>query len=593
MNSCAKAAAALVTGAFAAFAQPRPWYLDAISLPDVFRFPAGRPIRVAVIDDAFRLTHEALRGHLWTNPGEIPDNGIDDDGNGYVDDVHGWDVADDDPDVSPPTDRLEAYSHGTRAAGLIAAVAEAATPRGQPPIIEIIPVKCLSDQAGKNYLMDAYKAVEYALRAGADVINCSWGGGPLGEKEKAILAEARKKGVLVIASAGNFSTEAPQFPAAAPGVFAVAALDSSGRKYAKSNYGAHVSLSAPGENLRSPSAASDTSYELFSGTSASAPLVSAVAALGLRARPGLSPRELEGRLANSAASLDPRDARYAGKLGAGKLDAGAFLSDVASLAFAPTAKPAAPLRSARAETLVHPRGTIFYGQKTAQAWRISPSGSFAGFRFFPAVEGKRTGRLTLTSGDTIAGTALAAGPAVISGRATASIARSFSLDSLPEEIFIAGSHVNVEVTPGEGRGRLSLAYVPVTVDSSRLFCKDEKFLAGQPGVFTDGSGAADYAGNSDCKWLITAPEGKRVRLEFSDFDTEARVDQIYVFDGEGTQERIIGLFSGSRVPPVVVSSGRKLLVWFVTDDKTHGRGWEARYGFTTPDAQPGSLAQRP
>src|SRR4051812_46853380 len=90
----------------------QPWFLGAISMPDTLRIQPGKVVKIAVLDDGFRLTHAALRNLIWTNPAEIPGNGIDDDGNGYVDDVHGWDVSDDDGNVSPPPDRLQDFYHG-------------------------------------------------------------------------------------------------------------------------------------------------------------------------------------------------------------------------------------------------------------------------------------------------------------------------------------------------------------------------------------------------------------------------------------------------------------------------------------------------
>ena len=100
-----------------------------------------------------------------------------------------------------------------------------------------------------------------------------------------------------------------------------------------------------------------------------------------------------------------------------------------------------------------------------------------------------------------------------------------------------------------------------------------------PGVLSDGSGDAAYAYDTDCKWLITAPPGKKVHFRFTRLDTEMRRDMIYFFNGDGTHAPIMAIFSGQELPPELTTWGNVVLVWFVTDGQNQGQGWEAEVIF--------------
>ena len=102
------------------------------------------------------------------------------------------------------------------------------------------------------------------------------------------------------------------------------------------------------------------------------------------------------------------------------------------------------------------------------------------------------------------------------------------------------------------------------------------------GVFEDGSGTKNYALNSDCKWLITAPAGKVIEIKFTEFDTEAKTDLVYFFNGAGTHEKIMAIFSGPNIPPELTTWKNQVLVWFVTDGKDQGSGWKAEFRFLEP-----------
>lgn len=152
----------------------QPWHLSAVNLPAKMGIQKnGNPIVVAIVDDGMRGTHESIQPFLWRNPGEVPFNGVDDDENGFVDDVAGWDVSDDDPNTTPPPTRLEEFYHGTHLAGVVAQMANRVLAEEAHNYIKILPVKSISDYSQRSYLKEGYKGIEYAVSVGADIILCA------------------------------------------------------------------------------------------------------------------------------------------------------------------------------------------------------------------------------------------------------------------------------------------------------------------------------------------------------------------------------------------------------------------------------------
>ena len=264
-------------------------------------FASGSPnVVVAVIDDGFDATHPDLANAVFTNPGEIPGNGIDDDNNGFKDDVHGWDFCHNDNDPS----EVGADWHGTHVAGTIAASLNGTGVVGVAAGVKILPIKafehgpnCDGVAPGSDSLIIA--AIQYAKKMGVPIINASWGG----QAKSTLLDSAvAKSGALFVAAAGNLglnldSTGNNFYPAEtnAPNVLSVAAVDQKGARASFSNYGAlAVDIGAPGVNILStiPGAA----YGFSDGTSMAAPNVSGVAALGLSVAPGLTTTALKDRV---------------------------------------------------------------------------------------------------------------------------------------------------------------------------------------------------------------------------------------------------------------------------------------------------------
>ncbi len=261
---------------------------------------------VAVIDTGIYLNHPDLASNIWRNPSEIPNNNIDDDNNGFVDDVNGWDIVDDDKD---PNDEM---FHGTHCAGIIAASLDNNRGLcGVAPRVKLLPLRVLNAR-GEGDTAGLLKAVRYAIelrKRGENirVISASLGGGEYLESFNEILEEANRYGIVFVAAAGNDgknNDEKPTYPAnySAPNVISVAALDSSGRLASFSNYGEKtVDVGAPGVFIWSSFLFGF--YLPFDGTSMAAPFVSGTAALVLSERPQLTPSQVISILKRSSKPL--------------------------------------------------------------------------------------------------------------------------------------------------------------------------------------------------------------------------------------------------------------------------------------------------
>lgn len=275
---------------------------------------------VGIIDSGVDLIHPELAGRFWTNPDEIPGNGVDDDHNGFVDDTLGYDVSGDEPSFFDPqgdNDPTDEHGHGTHLAGIVAANANREGVVGVAPWVEIMPVKI---QPNATTAIGA-AGIVYAVNSGARIINLSWGT-PF---ESAVLRDAisfaRNNGVLATIAAGNTGDNTRYFPAAFDSTFVVAAGNSRGDMTYFSTFGAHIDIVAPGQDILSLRATGtdmyaengepgvriiDSLYYLADGTSMSAPAVAGAAALMLSFRPDLSLAELEEILLHGADDMiDP------------------------------------------------------------------------------------------------------------------------------------------------------------------------------------------------------------------------------------------------------------------------------------------------
>jgi subtilisin family serine protease len=284
-------------------------------LPGAWELTRGAGVVVAVIDSGTKIDHPDLAKNIWTNFGEVPGNGKDDDGNGYVDDVHGVDLT-----TQRKSQNLsDGAGHGTHVAGIIAAAKNGRGVVGVAPEARIMTVKVL-DAHGSGNMGAVADGIDYAAANGARIINLSLGG-PFRDKWLAAAVKtAAAANVLIIASAGNEGIsidKQPFYPASfpSPNIVAVAATaPNSGRSMPDySNFGKlTVPIAAPGSDVLSTSKSG--AYEYKSGTSMAAPHATGVAALMAAVRPDASAAELRAMMLQAAS-------RSSLPVGAGYLDA--------------------------------------------------------------------------------------------------------------------------------------------------------------------------------------------------------------------------------------------------------------------------------
>ena len=271
-----------------------------------------RQVIVALIDTGVDITHPELSGSIWTNTGEIPGDGIDNDGNGYIDDVYGWNFYDNNAQVFTGTDD----NHGTHSAGTIAAARNGVGTVGicDPAYVKVMVIKTLGTSSGVGTVSNVVKAIRYAQANGASICNLSFGTMKYSEE---LYQAIKDSGMLFIVAAGNGDAsgngysidEQPMYPASFE-------LDN-----IISNYGVRsVDLAAPGNYILSTITGNDYAY--MSGTSMAAPMVTGTAAMLYSCDASLSLMDVRNRILQSARPL----ACLSGQVATGgMLDAGAAM----------------------------------------------------------------------------------------------------------------------------------------------------------------------------------------------------------------------------------------------------------------------------
>jgi len=248
---------------------------------------AADDVVVAVIDTGVRYTHEDLAANMWVNSGETVGNNLDDDGNGYVDDVHGINA------INNSGDPNDDHGHGTHISGIVGAVGNNNVGLvGVAWKVKIMGCKFL-DPTGNGFISDAIKCIDYARGHGANIINTSWGSTTFNSAAlRDAFDSARQAGIIVTAAAGNAADNSdvnPLYPASydLDNIVAVAATTRNDELASFSNYGAtNVDLAAPGSPIFSCWNGSDSDYRYFDGTSMAAPQVAGVCALVRAKYPG-------------------------------------------------------------------------------------------------------------------------------------------------------------------------------------------------------------------------------------------------------------------------------------------------------------------
>lgn len=299
-------------------------YLEQVKAPEAWDIPIGSvsPVIIGIVDSGSQLNHSDLAANI-THDYADPINGIDDDHDGYIDNLNGWDFvgahlnnpqADNDPNVVNASN-----AHGVHVSGLVAAetnngvgIASIANNYAQ-----ILIIKAGADDDSRAILA-GYEGIKYAVDRGAKVISCSWGGRAGSSFGQDIINYAINSDCLVVAAAGNKNIGQPDYPSAYPGVFSVASVSASDQKSYFSNYGSQVSIAAPGENILSTYY--DNTYAFLSGTSMATPLVSSAAALVRAKFPMLTMKLVGDQLKLTADFIDPQNPGYEGMLGQGRLN---------------------------------------------------------------------------------------------------------------------------------------------------------------------------------------------------------------------------------------------------------------------------------
>ena len=305
------------------------WNLALMKMPQAWGIEQGNPeVTVAVVDGGIDMQHPEFRSQLWRNVGEVPGNGVDDDGNGYVDDLNGWDFSDaptlpgsGDSTVrdNEPEDEI---GHGTHVSGIIGAAANNKIGiAGIAWRCRLMPLRADFKYGGGGYLQndDVAAAIVYAADNGAQVINMSWGDTVNAFIIEDAVAYAYARGCVLVAAAGNLGAVGSWYPAGLKTVISVAWLSEERQLNGDSNFGATIDIAAPGDEILSTYL--NGGYQNLSGTSIAAAHVSGVAALVRAAHPDDTNAEVRETLVRTADPLF-----ISGLVGAGSLNAYAALT---------------------------------------------------------------------------------------------------------------------------------------------------------------------------------------------------------------------------------------------------------------------------
>lgn len=271
---------------------------------------------VGIIDSGIDINHPDLKDRIWVNTKEVANDGKDNDGNGYIDDVYGYDFANDDNKVYKGSEDR----HGTHVAGTIAATSNTIGITGVAPNVKVMPLKFLGAYSGD--IADEVEAINYAKKKGVKIINMSIGGYGFSQAEYDAI---KNSGALFVVAAGNESNNNdlpdPSYPAAydLANILSVAAIDNQGNIPEWSNYGVEsTDLAAPGVDILST--LPGNKYDYYNGTSMATPHVTGAAALVLSQYPSFSTAQIKNTLINSTTPLASLKGKVktGGMLNAGK-----------------------------------------------------------------------------------------------------------------------------------------------------------------------------------------------------------------------------------------------------------------------------------
>ena len=527
------------------------WYVDQIALDQAQLNTNLSPTIVAVLDAGFDLDHEDLVGQYWVNTDETSGDQKDNDGNGYEDDVMGWDFVDNDPDPSPDTTppiRDSVVSHGTVIAGIIAAKANNGFGiRGIAPEAKIMPLRVL-DRDGGGSTIDVRRAVRYAVENGADVINLSINFTTSDERLRETLEWAHDQGVIIVGAIGNGNTDTdltPVYPACYDGeigkniVIGVGASDRFDKKAEFSNFGSKcVDLVAPGVDFFATvyhdqeQLLLSTAYASpWEGTSLAAPVVSGAAALLRGMYPSITPDQVRNVLKLSVDPTAETSLEARKRLGAGRLNIAKALEVAKVVVAGPRTSETSQDINASSFVITQAAGSLplvrrYDGRGNVLADFYAYNEAFTGGVRVAMGDVDGDGELEIVTGAGPGG-----GPQV----------RIFDLDGRPEGQFFAFDE--------GGRGGIYVATADTNADGiDEIIVTADRDSTGQVRIFNKHGhlkGSFFPLGRTDVALLVSGANFD------DDFEQELIVTArsqsdgtVWVYDGTGTYVRSFTSFNG-------------------------------------------------
>ena len=275
-----------------------------------------KPVVVAIIDTGIDYQHPDLKDQMWINENEIPDNGIDDDGNGYIDDIHGWDFVHNDSSICNYIQTKTGYSanpddndnHGTHIAGIIGATANnniGISGVASNVNVQLMSLKIHGGTSSSGSVANAIKAIHYAEAMGADICNLSWGTTNYSQALELVIRESSMLFITASGNTGQNNNSTPIFPAnlRLPNLISVAFIDYNGNLDEESNYGVStVDIAAPGKDIYSTLVGG--SYGYLSGSSMAAPYVTGLATMIYAYQDHCYPSQVKEQIINTITPLD-------------------------------------------------------------------------------------------------------------------------------------------------------------------------------------------------------------------------------------------------------------------------------------------------
>ncbi len=310
------------------------WGLSQVSAEAAWATTQGdTSVVIGIVDTGVQWDHPDLNGNIWHNWKEIAGNGIDDDGNGYIDDTIGWDFggAAGTADSNPTEDKAD---HGTNVAGIADAVTNNGVGvAGMGYKCKIMAVKTarndVRSSTGDALIYYGYEGIVYAVDNGAKIINCSWGGTTYSLYAKQIIDYAISKNVLVVCAAGNNNTSAPHYPSAYQGTLSVGATGTSDKRSSYSNYGYRLDVSAPGDDIYNTWMTN--TYAYLSGTSMASPMVAGLAGLVKSRFPSYTASQIAEQIRATADNVDYLNPSYIHMMGRGRINAASAVNSSSAI----------------------------------------------------------------------------------------------------------------------------------------------------------------------------------------------------------------------------------------------------------------------